>query len=195
VRCRRHVEGSQGLQVSVTFRHVEPTDPLKEYATEKVQRTCAKYLRSPQEAHVILSVVKQRHQAEINVHAKHFDISAHESTQDLYSAIDLAVGKLEAQLRKHKDRINDRKGRTPASGNATSLPVEVFGADEHEAGRAPRVIEKDNIPVKPLSVEDAILQLDLSHAEFLVFRNSATESISVLYKRRDGNYGLITPNP
>jgi len=185
------------LQVSVTFRHVDPTEALKEYATEKVSRAAKKYLRDPLEAHVILSVVKRRHQAEINIHASHFEISAHESTEDLYSAIDLALAKVERQLRRHKDRINHHKGRQPTAGEALSLPVEVFETDEYEQEEpvaAPRVIESDRIPAKPLSVDDAILQLELSHAEFLVFLNSATESVSVIYKRRDGNYGLITPN-
>jgi putative sigma-54 modulation protein len=185
------------LQVSVTFRHVESTDALRDYATEKTIRVAKKYLRDPLEAHVILSVVKRRHQAEINVHAAHFEISAHESTEDLYAAIDLALAKVEAQMRRHKDRINHHKGRTPAAGELLSLPVEVFEADEGEdveVPTEPRVIESDRIPAKPLSVDDAILQLELSHAEFLVFLNSATESVSVIYKRRDGNYGLITPN-
>jgi putative sigma-54 modulation protein len=185
------------LEVSVTFRHVEPTEALKEYATEKVARICSKYLRFPLEASVILSVSKQRHMAEINVHAKHFDISAHETTADLYSAIDLALDKLEAQLRKHKDRLNHHKGRTPASGatvDTRTVPVEVIDVEERDTDGLPRIIEKDNIPAKPLSIDDAILQLELSHAEFLVFWNSSTELISVVYKRRDGNYGLITPN-
>ena len=83
------------MEVSVTFRHVEPTAALKDYATEKVERICSKYLRFPLEASVILSVGKQQHMAEINVHAKHFDISAHETTGDLYSSIDLALDKLD----------------------------------------------------------------------------------------------------
>ena len=183
------------LQVSVTFRHVESTEALKEYADEKVRRICEKYLRNVLEAHVVLSVVKHRHLAEINIHAKHFDISAHEKTGDLYSAIDLTLDKLEAQLRKHKDRINHHKGRQPTSGAPKSIPVEIFDVDDFEAGApGPKVIETDNMPAKPLSVEDAVLQLELNHAEFLVFWNSATETISVIYKRRDGNYGLIAPN-
>ena len=181
------------MQVSVTFRHVESTEALKDYAVEKVSRTCGKYLRDPLDAHVVLSVVKQRHLAEINVRAKHFDISAHERTQDLYSAIDLATDKLEAQLRKHKDRINHHKGRQPASGEARAVPVEVIDADEPDGQGRPRIIEKDNLPAKPLSIDDAILQLELSHAEFLVFLDSESESVRVVYKRRDGNYGLIMP--
>jgi len=182
------------LQVSVTFRHVDPSDALRDYAAEKVERVAQKYLRNALQAHVILSVVKRRHQAEINLHAAHFDISAHEATEDLYAAIDLAVDKVEAQLRKHKARLNHHKGRQPAAGEPTFVPVDVIDAEDFEETRTPTVVETDNIPAKPLSVEDAILQLELNHAEFLVFRNSTTDSISVVYKRRDGNYGLITPN-
>jgi putative sigma-54 modulation protein len=179
------------VQVSVTFRHVDPTDPLREYATEKVSRVASKYLRNALDAHVILSVTKYRHQAEINIHASHFDISAQESTGDLYSAIDLAVDKVEAQLRRHKDRINDRKGRQSASAE---IPGEASSGDEPEPTSAATVVESHEIPAKPLSVEDAILQLELKHADFLVFRDSTTEQVSVLYRRRDGNYGLITPS-
>lgn len=179
------------MHVSVTFRHVDSSEALRDYAVDKVARTCTKYLRDPIEAHVVLSVIKQRHRAEIVVHAKHFDLAAHEDTSDLYEAIDLTVDKVEAQLRKHKDRINHHKGR---SGEVRSIPVDIIEAEESEPDGIRRVVENDNIPAKPLSIEDAILQLELNHAEFLVFWNAATESISVIYKRRDGNYGLITPN-
>ena len=186
------------MQVSVTFRHVESTDALRDYASEKVSRIAGKYLRNPTGAHVILSVQKQRHGAEITLHASRFHISAHESTGDLYSAIDLAMDKVEAQLRKHHDRINHHKGRRPAAGEPLaepmSIPVEVFDADEAPSAAGPTVVETDNIPAKPLSVEDAILQLELTHAAFLVFLNSSTETVSVIYKRSDGNYGLIAPN-
>jgi putative sigma-54 modulation protein len=185
------LKGVAGLHVSVTFRHVDSSEPLRDYAVDKVSRTCAKYLRDPIEAHVVLSVVKVQHRAEITVHAKHFDLAAHEDTDDLYEAIDLAVDRVEAQLRKHKDRINDHKGR---AGEVRTVPVDVIEFDESEGDSGRRVIETDNIPAKPLSIYDAILQLELNHAEFLVFWNSGTESISVIYKRRDGNYGLITPN-
>jgi len=182
------------VQVTVTFRHVDPTDALRDYAIEKVTHVAGKYLKSAVGAHVILSVQKQRHFAEINLHATRFDISAHESTGDLYSAIDLTIDKVEAQLRKHKDRINHHKGRGAPAGEPRDVPVEIIEAEDGAADGSPIIIETDNIPAKPLSVEDAILQLELTHSEFLVFLNSATESVSVVYKRRDGNYGLIAPN-
>ena len=182
------------MQVSVTFRHVDPSDAVRDYAVEKVTRIVGKYLKRAQDAHVILSVTKRRHQAEINVHSPHFEISAHDVTGDLYTSIDGALSKVEAQLRKHKDRVNHRKGGQSVSSEPTMIPVDVFASEAAEEPTGPQVIETENFPAKPLSVEDAILQLDLSHAEFLVFRNSDTESVSVLYRRRDGNYGLIAPN-
>ncbi len=182
------------MQITVTFRHIESSDAVRDYATEKVAKVIGKYLRRPIEANIILSVVKREQRAEILVHASRFDITARESTGDLYSAIDLAVDKLESRLRKHKDRIYRRKGKQPASGKSTPVRVDVIEAEEPESSGEPRIVESDSIPAKPLSVEDAILQLELNHDEFLVFRNSQSEEISVLYKRRDGNYGLITPS-
>ncbi len=182
------------MQVSVTFRHVDPNDAMRSYATEKVQRLANKYLKKAQDAHVVLSVTKRRHNAEIQIHAAHFDISAHESTGDLHSAIDMALSKVEVQMRRHNDRINHHKGRQPAGGAPTMIPVDVIAGPDYDESGEPRVVETDDIPAKPLSVEDAVLQLELNHAEFLVFRNSANESISVVYRRRDGNYGLIAPN-
>ncbi len=179
------------MQVSVTFRHVDPSEAIKTYATDKVERVSKKYLKRPDSAHVILSVNKRRHSAEINIRAFHFDISAHTCTGDLYSAIDTAIDKVESQLRKHKDRINHHKGQQSTNPEPTDVVVEIIEpADEGP----PQIIETDSIPAKPLSLEDATLQLELSHAEFLVFRNSANETISVIYKRNDGNYGLISPN-
>lgn len=181
------------MQVSVTFRHMDASEPLRAHAIEKVERIVAKYLKNALEAHVILATNRHRahNLAEINIHAAHFDISAHAENPDLYTAIDMAVVKVEAQLRKHKDRINDRKGRANAAAVATSIPVDVLGPQD-EKGTSP-VVETETIQAKPLTVDDAVLQLELTHAEFLVFRNSANDSISVVYRRRDGHYGLLVP--
>lgn len=181
------------MQVSVTFRHMESSDALRAHAIEKVERVVSKYLKNAVEAHVILAASRHRQQnlAEINIHASHFDISAHTENADLYAGIDIVCDKLEAQLRKHKDRINDRKGRASLHEIATRIPVDVLSA--HEEQGSSKVVETETLQAKPLSVDDAILQMELNHAEFLVFRNSANSSISVVYKRRDGHYGLIVP--
>ena len=182
------------MQVSVTFRHVDSSPALRDYAIDKVERVAEKYFSDTHDAHVILSVVKREHQAEINLHASRFDVSAHERTGDLYSAIDLACDKVERQLRKHKDKIRHHKGRGPSTDSQLMVPVDVIDSDDFEETGSTKIIETDSIPAKPMSIEDAVLQLELKHAEFLVFQNSATSSISVVYRRKDGNFGLITPN-
>lgn len=173
---------------------MDASDSLRSYASEKVEKVADKYLKNAVEAHVILSAHKNRHihGAEINIHASRFVISAHADLDDMYAAIDTAVDKVEAQLRKHKDRINASKRGTGSPEAATMIPVDVLSSHDEEGG--PRVIETASLPAKPLSVEDAVLQLDLHHSEFLVFRNASTNAISVVYRRRDGNYGLIVPN-
>jgi len=181
------------LQVSVTFRHMDASDALRDYAVEKVGRIAVKYLKNVVEAHVILVSQRhrQQHTAEINIHAAGFDISAHAENADLYAAIDFATDKVEAQLRKHKDRINDRKGRASLGVVATRIPVDVVSPANDEG--ATKVVETETLVAMPLTVDDAVLQLELTHSEFLVFRNSANSAISVVYKRRDGHYGLIVP--
>jgi len=170
------------MQVIVTFRHVEPTDGLRQHAEEKVQRV-HKYLRRPIEAHIILSVEKQRHIAEVQLSANHLNVTATEETDDLYSAIDLAMSKIERQIKKHTAKFKDHKGPS----NAAATPM----AGENE--RPGATIHTQRIAVKPMSVDEAVLQLKLQKNDFLLFTNAATDALSVVYRRKDGNYGLIEP--
>lgn len=174
---------------------MDASDALRDYSMEKVGRIVGKYLPNATEAHVILDSSNRSRQhniAEINLHAYRFDISAHAENPDLYAAIDFAVDKVEAQLRKHKDRITDRKGRASLSEiAATMIPVDVVSAHDEKGNT--RVVETEQMHAKPLTVDDAVMQLELTHSEFLVFRNSENSAISVVYKRRDGHYGLIVP--
>jgi len=196
------------MQVSVTFRHIEATDALRRHAESKVQRI-AKYLHRPIDAHVILSVVKRRHVAEIVLNADRTTLNAKEETSDLYSAIDAATDKLEQRARKHTEKTmkNHHKvpageGRrrasasplpAPAAANTPGLRVNVIRADTFTRRNGPEIIKSTRLPVKPMSVEEAVMQMDLMSNEFLVFRNAATEALSVVYRRKDGNYGLIEP--
>ena len=97
------------INVSVTFRHTESTPALKTYATEKLVHTLGKYIRNAAEAHVILSVEKRDHTAEVVVHSKPFEVTSKATTEDLYSAIDKVVDTLVVQLRKQKERHIDQK--------------------------------------------------------------------------------------
>jgi putative sigma-54 modulation protein len=194
------------MQVTVTFRHIEATDALRRHAEEKVQRI-AKYLHRPIDAHVILSVVKRRHVAEIVLNADRTTLSANEETNDLYSAIDAATDKLEQRARKHTSKMRSHKVSGPQirRGAAEAMPlapvkagaglrVDVIRADSFSRRNGPEIIKSKRLAVKPMSVEEAVMQMDLMSNDFLVFRNAATENLSVVYRRKDGNYGLIEPD-
>jgi putative sigma-54 modulation protein len=194
------------MRITVTFRHMEATDALRQHAEKRLRRI-AKYVHRAVDAHVILSVVKRRHIAEIVLNADRTTLTAKEETDDLYSAIDLAADKIEQRARKHTEKLKSHKLSAPsrrARVEAQSIPAEpaqngpglrmdVIRADSFGRRKGPEVIHTKRLPVKPMSVEEAVMQMDLMSNEFLVFRNAATESLSVVYRRKDGHYGLIEP--
>jgi putative sigma-54 modulation protein len=175
------------MQITVTFRHVDPTPALRSYAEDKLTRVARKYLRRPGDAHVILGVSKERHVAEITLQADHVSMFAKETTHDLYSAIDLAVEKLEHQAQKLKARRREHKGvSTPRAA-----PPSDDGTQPEPDQPERRVVETRRVPAKPMSVDDAIGRLERSADEFLVFTNEADRRLAVLYRRKDGRFGLI----
>src|SRR5213596_4308220 len=125
-RGRLRDRGDGAMLITVTFRHVDPTPPLKAYAEEKLQRV-RKYLHRPVDAHVILSVAKERHVAEITLKADHVTMFAQEETHDLYSAIDLALDKLEHQAQKLKAKRRSHKGG--AARDDQEVVASVLAAD------------------------------------------------------------------
>lgn len=197
------------MRINVTFRHMEATDALREHAEKRVRRV-AKYVHRPIDAHVILSVVKRRHIAEVVLNADRTTMTAKEETGDLYSAIDLASDKLEHRARKHTEKITNHKvssrsrraqiDAVPAAAAALpegrampGLRIDVLRADSFGRRKGPEVMQSKRLPVKPMSVEEAVMQMDLMSNEFLVFRNAATDALAVVYRRKDGHYGLIEP--
>jgi putative sigma-54 modulation protein len=197
------------MRINVTFRHMEATDALREHAEKRVQRL-AKFVHRPIDAHVILSVVKRRHIAEVVLNADRTTIAAKEETGDLYSAIDLAGDKVEHRARKHTEKISNHKmsarskraqieapamvAPAPESRDVPGLRMNVLRADSFGRRKGPEVIHSKRLPVKPMSVEEAVMQMDLMSTEFLVFCNAANDdALSVVYRRKDGDYGLIEP--
>jgi len=173
------------MQLSVTARNLEITPALRSYAEEKLTRL-TKYLEHIVTAHVVLSVNKHRQTAEVTLRVRDLTIRAEEESDDLYSSIDLVVEKLERQILRYKERIVTHAGRSgPRSVRGPVSPTTV----EEE----PRVVKTKRFAVKPVPTEEAILQMNLLGHSFYVFRNSATEEVNVLYRRRDGHYGLIEP--
>jgi len=176
------------MQISVTFRHIEPSAALREYAEEKISRI-KKYVEEPIEAHVVLTVEKFRHIAEATIKANGMGFKGTEETADMYSAIDTLADTIESQVRKNKEKFRGRK-----STNATrdfAATISTAGAESIAVDRETRVIRTEQVYAKPMDVDEAVMQLDLSNGEFMVFTNRHTNSINVLYRRKDGNYGLI----
>jgi putative sigma-54 modulation protein len=167
------------MQVVVTFRNIEASEALRDHAEAKLARV-NKFMRQPIEAHVVLTVVKHRHVADITVTANRMIFNAAEETDDLYSAIDLAMSKIEKQIKKHSAKRQARKhGAAPAARPAPPR-------------RRPN-IRSERVVVKPMSVEEALAEILSSQAEVLVFQNTETDTLTVLYRRKTGTYGMIEP--
>ncbi len=177
------------MEVIVTFRHMEPIESLRLYAEEKISKL-KKYLDAPVEAHVVLTVEKFRHQADVTLSVNGNRIKGYEETEDMYSAIDQVMDKIEKQVKRHISKIRERRGE--------SIRTEIERSDEEseEASALPleeATIEVEKLVAKPMDPEEAAMQLNLSNQDFLVFRNARSREINVIYRRRDGNLGLIEP--
>lgn len=179
------------MLLSVTFRHMEPSDALKDYAREKLSRI-EKYLDTALEANVVLSVEKFRHSADVTILANGLKINGQEQTEDMYSAIDMVVDKIERQIKRSRQKVKNRKGHK--RGKAMDVALEAASTDSDEdSDERPRIFRTRQMFAKPMDLDEAVMQLDLTSETFIVFTNSATEKINVLYHRDDGNYGLIEP--
>ena len=188
------------MQLNITFRHFEPIDSLKNYAREKVERA-NKYLDRAGEAHVVLSLERHLHHADITITSGPFVLRGREKSEDMYASIDLAMDKIERQLRRYKERLKHHREQDRVHHRqdlVAHLKVRhdvVEMPDPENVPSAPdapsRVIKTNDLLVKRLNVDEAIMQMDLMNNDFLVFTNVATAEMNVVYRRKDGHYGLI----
>ncbi len=176
------------MQTSVTFKNLDSSDTLRSYVQEKLDRF-DRLLDNPAEANVVLSVEKFRHMAEINIIGDRLTINGKEETIDMYSAIDMVLDKLEKQIKKSKQKIRER--RSGAKARNREILAEETNLPEEESERQ---IKIKNIEYKPMHVEEAALQMDLLDDNFMVFTNARSDQVNVLYRRKDGHYGLIQPS-
>ena len=183
------------VPVKVTGRHVSITEAIKNYAVNKIEHLHLDYPRII-EAHVILDVEKHRHFAEVILHCNnHITIEASEETDDMYASIDAVASKVARQMRKYKTKIlrshRPRKDNHVQHFDETVLAVgEAFEQLEESE---PQVIQTERYPVKPMFVDEAVLQLEMSARQFVVFLNAKTEKINILYRRKAEGFGLIEP--
>ena len=179
------------MQITTTFRHMEPSEALKSYAEEKLERV-KKYIDEPIVVQVFLTVEKIRHSAEVTITAKGITIKAAEETNDMYASIDAVSDKIERQLRRFKERIKAHKPSSDTRERQVQKSI-VEAQNIEESDNTPVVIKTKSFSMKPMSVEEAVMQMELLHKDFLVYTEASTENINVVYRRKDGNYGLIAP--
>ncbi len=191
------------MQFTVTFRHMEGTDALRGYAEKRVARF-KKFFADPISCHVTMSTTRHHHTVDVNVQLHNgFRIAAHETTENMYSSIDIVAAKIERQVRRYKSKLRHRKVRDmPAAPvfhsrihEPDSTPVNADSiADDSQSlpeTEAPAIKSREKISAQPMAISEAVMQLNLLHTQFYVFRNEDTAEVNIVYKHEDGGYGLI----
>lgn len=169
------------MNIIIMSRHMELTDNLKKYAEKKIKKF-KRYLSNITEAVVTLSTERYRHKVEVLLKVDGLLIQAEGVAEEAYSSIDEVVKKLERQVKKYKEKIVSHRGREGRSPLTT-----------RSGETTPRIIKEKAFDLKPMSTEEAAMQMELLDKNFFVFTSASSGDINVLYKRKDGNLGLIEP--
>jgi putative sigma-54 modulation protein len=205
------------MQLNITFRQFGSSDALREYAREKVERV-NRLLDRAGEAHVVLSLERHLHHADITIHSGSWVLRGRDKSEDMYASIDLAMDKIERQLRRYKDKLKSHHGRERVHHRQDlmnqlsrvrhaifEMPEELENLEDSEAAApqaeapaapsaAPRMVRTSHLEVKAMSVDEAVMQMNLMDNDFYVFHSVETNAMSIIYRRKDGQYGLIEPH-
>jgi ribosome hibernation promoting factor len=182
------------MQITVTFKKIDPSDSLKAYIQKKLSRF-DKMLDSPAEANIVLSVEKIRHIAEITLTCDKLKIHVKEESESLYSSVDVLIDKLKVQIKKNKEKIkkhmSGHKKSIKNNGRYVENPNYPDAKLEDSDTTDNIIIEK--IDTKPMDIDDAVAMLNSEKNNFFVFTNARSERLNVIYKRRNGKMGVIQP--
>lgn len=179
------------MRVIFSGKSLQITDREREYATKRLQRL-SRYFRDAREGHLTHSVQRNWQIVEVQLDLNGTLIRAEERTPDVFASIDAVVDKLEQQIRRLKGKYRSHKGRPDAPSVVAALselPVEEEAALPAEPTRP--VVRRKRIAIKPMSVDEASLQMELLGHDFFAFLNAETQQVDVLYRRKDGDYGLL----
>ena len=173
------------MKINARGRKIKVTDAIQAHAEEKLKKL-DKYFDTPEEitANVLIKVKGKDQTVEVTIPTKKFILRGEETNNDLYAAIDLVTDKLERQIRKNKTRLKKKNVQNVID---FKIDFEVEKEDENKS----KIVKRKNIEMKPMSEEEAILQLELLGHSFFVFKNVKTDEIDILYRRNDGDYGII----
>jgi putative sigma-54 modulation protein len=182
------------MDFEYTGRHIDVTPALRAHVEEHFGKIGTLFENATTaRAHVVIDVVKNRHIAEILFHWREHTLTAKDTNADMYQALTRCIDKIEKQALKLKKKLVERKQTaTPMSAVAPDTAPPAAAADDGASAR-PRIIAARRYRVKPMTAEEAVMSLADDGDQFVVFRDSDTDRLSVLYKRKDGNYGLIQP--
>ena len=175
------------MEIYVRGDKIEVTKAIQDYAQEKLGRI-EKYLgdSSNVRATVVVNVKGHRQKVEVTIPLKTVILRAEETREDLYAAIDVVADKLERQIRKNKTKLQSKKMKDTFSKDFMLDAIENV-----EEENVDKIVKRKKIEVKTMSEEEAILQMELLEHQFYIFKDSETNNISVVYKRNEGNYGII----
>ena len=176
------------MKYNITGRNMEVTDQLREYIEKRFSKLSI-YFRDDTEVNVTLSVQKSEQKVEVTIPMKGTVVRAEQTDFDMYTAIDLLQEVLERQLRRNRKRLIDRKQNTPSF---TTYFVDELEEEDGEE-ESIKIVKSKRFAIKPMDPEEACFQMDMLGHNFYVFYNAETDLVSVVYKRKDGNYGLIEP--
>ncbi|MDP2892273.1 MAG: ribosome-associated translation inhibitor RaiA [Bacillota bacterium] len=177
------------MKMNIIGKNMEVSDYLKGVVEKKVSKL-ARYLRPETEVNAVLSMLRGRHVVEVTIPFGDIVLRGEETTGDMYASVDNVLKKLEKQIIKHRTRLG-RKFREEAFTKETTEYGEEYKNIESEA--QPRVVRTKRFAIKPMTLDEAVMQYELLGHSFFVFRNAGTGEVNVLYRREDGELGLIEP--
>jgi len=171
------------MNINVRGKHIDVTPALREHVEKRLGRV-TRFFENLKEVNVVLKVEKERHIIEVTIPINGMTLRGEEASTDMYASIDMVVDKLEKQLSKHKEKLKAYR--------STAFKDELIPA-YNGVNTEERLVRTKQFTVKPMEVEEAILQMNLLGHDFFVFTNADTEKVNVLYCRKDGDYGLLEP--
>jgi len=179
------------MRISITARNMEVSENLRGLIEKKIHKL-ERYFRDDTEVLVGLNVERNRHIMEVTVYFDGIVIRAEDHSGDMYTTLDKVLQKLERRIRKYRTKLEKK-----LHGEAFVSEAPIFGGidqEEDEEYEKPKVVRTKNFALKPMSVEEAILQMELVGHTFFVFRNEASLDVNVVYRRNNGDFGLIEPD-
>lgn len=177
------------MKFEYTGRHLEVTPALRSHVENHFDKIKHLFDGDGNKAHVVIDVEKGRHRAEIILHWRDHVLTATSTVSDMYQSLSQTIDKIEKQALKLKNKVIDKHQKKKKTVVA-AVPIDDVGA---ESNTSPRIMDVESYRVKPMTAEEAALRIKGEDYQFVVFRDSENEKISVIYKRKDGNYGLIQP--